>query len=132
MVLLFEGRDIVDQSLHCSAGFKSIEVAAQQKQDFHARGMGAVVEFRFDELVLGPRGHRQSAAGIERHSIMVDMGQLVVGNLRGAVRRSLILAPISVIAHDAFRQMVRKRLLCASTGCVTGCNQSDQQEEHQG
>lgn len=32
-----------------------------------------------------------------------DRGQLVAGNLRGAVRRSLILAPISVIAHNVFR-----------------------------
>jgi hypothetical protein len=46
-----------------------IEVAAQQKQDFYARGMSAVVEFWFDEFILEPRGHRQSAAGIERHSI---------------------------------------------------------------
>jgi len=34
---------------------------------------------------------------------LVDRGQLVVGNLRGAERRSLILAPISVITHDVFR-----------------------------
>jgi hypothetical protein len=52
-------------SFSTDPGLLSSEVAAQQKQDFYARGMNAVVEFWFDEFILGPRGHRQSAAGIE-------------------------------------------------------------------
>jgi len=66
--------------------------------------MTTVVKFRLDESI----GHGKAAVRGEGNSRVVDVCERVEWNLRGAVRRFLILAPVSVVGHDSLRKVVAR------------------------